>query len=91
MLVVNGSTRGERLQPAIDQLLEAGYVIVRGVAGAVQTADTVVYYLDETFQGAAEVLALDAGLDVSDIAPFEDAPPVAGRGTAQLMLYLGGG
>ena len=36
-------------------------------------------------------LALDAGLTVEDIAPFDEAPPVAGRGTAQMMLYLGGG
>ena len=72
-------------------LYRDGYVILRGLVGAVQTSETIVYYLDDTFEGAAEVLALDVGLDVSDIAPFEDAPPVAGRATAQLLLYLGGG
>lgn len=90
VVVVNGSSVGERLDPMIATLREAGYVIVRGLVGAVQTAETKVYFLDETFRAAAEVLALDAGLTVDDIAPLADAPPIPGRATAQLVLYLGG-
>ncbi len=90
VVVVNGSTAGERLEPTIGQLRDTGYVILRGLVGAVPTPDTVVYYLDETFEGAAEVLALDVGLTVEDIALLDDAPPISGLATAQLVLYLGG-
>lgn len=90
VVVVNGSTAGERLEPTIGLLRAVGYNILRGLVGAVQTPDTKVYYLDETFVGAAEVLALDVGLTLDDVAPLEEAPPISGLATAQLVLYLGG-
>ena len=90
MVVVNGSTAGERLEPTIGQLRDQGYVILRGLVGAVQTTETVVYYLDDTFDAAAQVLALDAGLTIDDVALLAEAPPISGLSTAQLVLYLGG-
>ena len=88
VIVVNGSTAGERLAPTIDQLVEAGYANLRGLVGAVRTTETVIYYIDGA-AGSADRLRTDLGLDV-DIVPLEQAPPVAGRNDAQLILYLGG-
>jgi hypothetical protein len=90
LLVVNGSSQGERLGPAIFLLEAAGYANVRGVAGAVLTPDTAVYYLGEPLRSAAERLADDVGVPLERVAPFGDGPPVAARGDAQLILYLGG-
>jgi hypothetical protein len=67
----------------------AGYSNIRGVNGAVPLVDSVVYYADG-FKAAAEVLAIDADLLITDTAPMSEAPPVAGLGAAQLLLYIGG-
>ena len=85
----SGSTAGQRLQPTVFFMSLAGYTNIRGVNGAVPLVKSVVYYA-EGFQAAAEVLALDAGFEVTDVAPMSEAPPVAGLGAAQLLLYLGG-
>lgn len=89
VVVVNGSTVGERLAPTITRLQEAGYSDVRGLVGAVQTVETVIYYQFDGQQSAADRIRADLELDVA-IAPFEDAPPVAGLSDAQLIIYLGG-
>jgi hypothetical protein len=89
IVVVNGTSAGERLQPAIDRLRSAGYANVRGLVGAVRTTDTVIYYADGAL-GAADRLRVDLELGDVALAPLEDAPPVAGRNDAQIMLYLGG-
>ena len=89
VVVSSGSTAGQRVQPTVFFMSVAGYTNIRGVNGAVPLVRTTVFYA-EGFQAAAELLALDAGLEVTDIAPMEDAPPVAGLGAAQLLLYLGG-
>jgi len=91
LLVVNGSTQGERLTPTIDLLHLAGYEDVRGVAGAVLTTQTAIYMLGEPLRSAAERLADDIDLPHDRIGLFSDGPPVAARGDAQLILYLGGG
>ena len=88
-MVSSGSTAGERLPPAVFLVGAAGYTNIRGVNGAVPLTRTKVFYA-ELFESAAEVMALDVGLEVSDIAPMSEAPPVAGLGAAQLLLYLGG-
>ncbi len=88
VVVVNGTTAGERLSPTIDQLIEIGYANVRGLVGAVQATSTVVYYVDGA-AGAADRMRTDLGLDI-EIVPLDQAPPVAGRNDAQLILYLGG-
>ncbi len=88
VVVVNGSTVGERLGPTVDQLTDLGYTKARGLVGAVRTTNTVIYYV-ETAPGAADRLRTDLGLDV-EILPLGEAPPVAGRNDAQLILYLGG-
>ena len=89
VVVSSGSTAGQRLQPTVFFMSAAGYAIIRGVNGSVPLVNSVVYYA-EGFQAAAEVLAVDAGLSVTDVAPLDEAPPVAGLGAAQLLLYLGG-
>lgn len=89
VVVVNGTSAGERLQPAIDQLRSLGYVNVRGLVAAVRTTETVVYYVDGAL-GAADRLRADLDLGSVILAALEDAPPVAGRNDAQVMLYLGG-
>ena len=89
VVVSSGSTAGQRLQPTVFFMGVAGYTNIRGVNGAVPLVKSVVFYADG-FQAAAEVLALDAGLAVTDVAPMGEAPPVAGLGSAQLLLYLGG-
>ena len=88
VVVVNGSTVGERLEPTVQQLIELGYTDVRGLVGAVRTVETVIYYADGDANAGARMRA-DLELDV-DLAPLGEAPPVAGRNDAQLMLYLGG-
>ena len=88
VVVVNGSTVGERLEPTVQQLIELGYTDVRGLVGAVRTVETVIYYADGDANAGARMRA-DLELDV-DLAPLGEAPPVAGRNDAQLMQYLGG-
>jgi hypothetical protein len=90
VIVVNGTIRGERLQPTVDLLRTAGYADVRGLVGAVRATETVIYYLLDGQQSAAERLRDDIQLGDVAILSFDDAPPVAGRNDAQLMLYLGG-
>jgi len=50
---------------------------------------TTVFYV-EGLQAAAELLAVDASLPNTSIAPMPEAPPVAGLANAQLLLYFGG-
>jgi hypothetical protein len=90
LLVVNGSSQGERLEPTIGLLRLVGYENIRGAAGAVLTPDTTVYYSEDLFQSAAGRLADDLGLSPDQIAPFADAPPIAALANAQLVIYLGG-
>ena len=88
--MVNGTPSGERLAPMIQRLRDLGYDDIRGLVGAVQTPETVIYYRFEVMEPAADRLRADLGLDNVRIALFDEAPPVAGRNDAQLMLYLGG-
>jgi hypothetical protein len=91
VLVVNGSTQGERLTPTIDLLHLAGYEDVRGAAGAVLTTETSIYMLGEPLRSAADRLADDIGLSHDRVFLFSDGPLIAARADAQLILYLGGG
>lgn len=91
VLVVNGSSTGERLEPTMDLIGLSGYELLRGTAGAVFTTETWIYYLDERFRGAAERLADDLGIPEERLGSFDDAPPIAALGDAQMVVYLGGG
>jgi hypothetical protein len=92
VLVVNGTSAGERLQPVIDRLSDRGYFDVRGVVGAAQAQETTIYYV-EPFLGEAQIVALDLGyeLDDIDILPVSEMPPVSGVGVAKVIVYLGPG
>ena len=85
---MNASAAGERLQPTIDQLRGLDYANIRGLVGAVRAVETVIYYAPGG-ASAADRMRADLGLDI-EIVPLDEAPPVAGRNDAQLMLYLGG-
>lgn len=89
VVVSSGSTEGLRLQPTAYILSTIGWTNVRDLNGSIPLQAPVVYFA-EGFQAAAELLAVDASLPVTSIAPFAAAPPVAGLGDAQLLLYLGG-
>ena len=92
VLVVNGTSAGERIQPVIDRLNSTGYLDVRGVVGAVAAQETVIYYV-EPFLGEAQIVAQDLGYQLGQIPiqPSTDAPPVAGIGVAKVIVYLGPG
>jgi len=92
VLVVNGTSAGERLQPVINTLSDRGYFDVRGVVGATQAQETTIYYV-EPFLGEAEVVALDLGYELDDIEilPVSEMPPVSGVGVAKVIVYLGPG
>ncbi len=92
VLVVNGTSAGERIPPVIERLTNTGYFDVRGVVGAVAAQETVIYYV-EPFLGEAQVVALDLGYELADIEilPSTEAPPVAGIGVAKVIVYLGPG
>lgn len=91
ILVVNGTTGGERVQPAVDRLRAAGYGQVRGTGGAVLSQETVVYAIDESFRAEADVVAVDLGYEPGDlrVALFADAPPISGVLEAKIIVYLG--
>ncbi|MCH9839222.1 MAG: hypothetical protein GKR86_03145 [Ilumatobacter sp.] len=92
VLVVNGTSAGERLQPVINTLSDRGYFDVRGVVGATQARETTIYYV-EPFLGEAEIVALDLGYELDDIEilPVSEMPPVSGVGVAKVIVYLGPG
>lgn len=88
VVVSSGSTEGFRVRPTAAVLAEVGWTNIRDLNGSIPLPATTIYYADG-FRGSAEQLALDASLPISSIAPFADAPPVAGLGDAQLLFYLG--
>ncbi len=92
VLIVNGTSAGERIPPVIARLSDVGYFDVRGVVGAVAAPETVIYYV-EPYLGEAQVVAQDLGYDLTEISilPSTEAPPVAGIGVAKVIVYLGPG
>lgn len=92
VLVVNGTSAGERIPPVVDRLTDTGYFDVRGVVGAAAAQETVIYYV-EPFIAEAQVVAQDLGYELGQISilPSSDAPPVAGIGVAKVIVYLGPG
>lgn len=92
MLVVNGTSAGERLPPVVQALRDRGYLDVRGVAGGVQAPETRIYHVDG-FAAEADVVARDLGFDLDDIEilPVSEGPPIPGIGAAKVIVYLGPG
>ena len=92
VLIVNGTSAGERIPPVIERLTNSGYFDVRGVVGAIAAQETVIYYV-EPFLGEAQVVAEDLGYELTEITilPSTEAPPVAGIGVAKVIVYLGPG
>ena len=83
------STALARLAPQAFLLGTVGWSDIRPLNGSVPLTQTTVFFV-HGLQAAAELLAVDAGLPISSIAPMTDAPPVAGLATAQLLFYYGG-
>ena len=92
VLVVNGTSAGERIPPVVLRLTNSGYFDVRGVVGAVAAAKTVIYYVEPSL-AEAQVVAQDLGYELGEISilPSTEAPPVAGVGAAKVIVYLGPG
>ena len=89
VVVSSGPSNGARLAPQAFLLGTVGWSDIRPLNGSVALTQTTVFFT-EGLQAAAELLALDAGLPVTSIAPMADAPPVAGLVNAQLLFYFGG-
>ncbi len=89
VVVSIGPSSGERLATGAFLLAAAGWTDIRSVNGSLPLVETTVFYV-EGLESAAELLASDAGLPVTSIAPMADAPPVAGLANAQLLFYFGG-
>ena len=89
VVVSSGPSNGTRLAPQAFLLGTVGWSDIRPLNGSVAFTQTTVFFT-EGLQAAAELLAVDAGLPVTSIAPMADAPPVAGLANAQLLFYFGG-
>ena len=89
VVVSSGPSNGARLAPQAFLLGTVGWSDIRPLNGSVAFTQTTVFFT-EGLQAAAELLAVDAGLPVTSIAPMADAPPVAGLADAQLLFYFGG-
>ena len=88
VVVTSAGLSGDRVGPATFLLSLAGWTDIRGVNGVVQVPLTTIFYADG-FQNAAELMAADMALPVTQIAPLASAPPVAGLGDAALLVYFG--
>ena len=88
VVVTSAGLDGERVGPTVYVLALTGWTNIRGVNGVVRLPVTTVFYVDG-FQNAAEQMAADMSLPVTQIAPMSAAPPVAGLGDAVLLVYLG--
>lgn len=91
VVVANGTTAGELLDPAVQRIRSLGHVSVRGLNSQARVNETVLYAFDEEFRGEAEVLALDLGYDLDEveIGLFEDAPRLSGLADARVIVFLG--
>lgn len=89
VVVSSGPSNGDRLGPGALLLGSVGWSDIRPLNGSVALIDTTVFYV-EGLQAAAELLAVDASLPTTAIAPMSAAPPVAGLANAQLLFYFGG-
>ena len=87
--VANGANVGGSATRVSNNIEELGYRNVGSFDGD-EIVDVTVIYAIEGFQGAAERLAEEVGLEPDLIFPFEAAPDVPALGVStQLLLYLG--
>ena len=89
VVVSGGPSDGQRVGPGAVLIAAVGWSDIRPLTGSVALTDSKVFYV-EGMQAAAELLAVDAGLPVTSVAPIAEAPPVAGLANAQLLFYFGG-
>jgi len=89
VVVSSGPSNGARVAPQAFLLGTVGWTDIRPLNGSVALTQTTVFFV-EGLQAAAEMLALDAGLPITSVAPMVGAPPVAGLSNAQLLFYFGG-
>jgi len=89
VVVSSGPSNGARVAPQAFLLGTVGWSDIRPLNGSVALTQTTEFFV-EGLQAAAEMLAVDAGLPITSVAPMADAPPVAGLSNAQLLFYYGG-
>jgi len=89
VVVSSGPSNGARVAPQAFLLGTVGWSDIRPLNGSVALTQTTVFFV-EGLRAAAELLAVDAGLPITSVAPMVDAPPVAGLSNAQLLFYYGG-
>jgi hypothetical protein len=89
VVVSSGPSDGQRIAPGAFLLGSVGWADVRPLNGSTALVETTIFFVDG-MQAAAELMALDAALPLTSIAPMRDAPPVAGLADAQLLFYFGG-
>jgi hypothetical protein len=80
VVVSSGPSNGERVAPGAFLLGSVGWTDIRPLNGSVALTRSTVFYVD-SFQAAAELLAVDAGIPITSIAPMA---------AAQLLFYFGG-
>ncbi len=89
VVVSSGPSNGQRLVPGAFLIGSVGWTDIRPLNGSTPLTESVVFFVDG-MQAAAELLAVDAGLPATSVAPIDQAPPVAGLANAQLLFYFGG-
>ena len=87
--VANGANVGGAATRVSNALEDLGYLDVGSFDGD-EIVDVTVIYALEGFQGSAERLAEEVGLEMGLVFPIEAAPDVPALGeSTQLLLYLG--
>ena len=87
--VANGANVGGSATRVSNALEELGYVDVRSFDGDV-IVDVTAIYAAEGFEGPAERLSEEVGLEPGLVFPIEVVPDVPGLGTStRIVLYLG--
>ena len=85
--VANATDQSGVAGAAADALLTLGYVDV-STRDATQSETSTVYFV-EGLDAEAARLAVDAGLDATAIAPYDEAPDLVTPGEFQLLLVIG--
>ena len=86
--VVNAANVGGAATRVSNALEELGYFDVGSFDGR-EIVDVTVIYAEEGFQGSADRLAAEMGMEPGLVFPLDSAPEVERLTTVELMVYLG--